>query len=413
MDDSQFDDLSKVFSKLSRRGVLVALGAVLLRARFSSNTGERVSAKQKRHNSKHKGGSRQSAHRPSNGETNAKKNRSRTGRGPTQASAQPFPSCPSGGISACSRQRKACINECVDRGGTRRGCRKQCDQAYDACVALCRPTPGGCQLDTDCNDGSACTRNVCNLATGQCEFPVIAGCCTGDAQCTDTNICTHDTCDLTTNTCVNQPVADCCTSDAECATANPCSVDSCDLAGRMCVHTAIDGCCRGDGDCDDSNPCSRDACDPQTNTCTHTPVADCCRTDDDCPTCQTCSGQNRCVADFSEDGIACRTDGDDGSCCSGACVVCGAGLALDPETCECTSTSAPRTCTTDTVCKEGLGHNDCYCGFTLTSATDSGTMYCLNSGTAGGCGFAKEGDFTCPSGYACQGGTLCTGLCMY
>jgi hypothetical protein len=104
--------------------------------------------------------------------------------------------------------------------------------------------PAGCRADTDCDDGDACTTNLCDTATGTCGFRRIEGCCTTAAQCDDGNACTRDTCDTATRTCTRTAVAGCCASDADCSDGDPCTRDSCDTATNRCTSAPVAGCCR-------------------------------------------------------------------------------------------------------------------------------------------------------------------------
>jgi hypothetical protein len=74
-------------------------------------------------------------------------------------------------------------------------------------------------------------------------------------SCDDGSACTTDSCDPATG-CVNPAIS--------CDDGNACTTDSCDPA-TGCVNTAIS--------CDDNNTCTADSCDPATG-CTYTPLAD-------------------------------------------------------------------------------------------------------------------------------------------
>ena len=60
-----------------------------------------------------------------------------------------------------------------------------------------------CSADADCEDGFACTANVCG--NGACSLGVVAGCksCDADADCDDGNPCTHDRCIQSAHWCAN------------------------------------------------------------------------------------------------------------------------------------------------------------------------------------------------------------------
>ncbi len=153
-----------------------------------------------------------------------------------------------------------------------------------------------CQTDQDCDDGDACTIDICDPATGAClHFPVscddgdpctldtcdpATGCVHTPVDCDDNNSCTDDRCDPATGLCVHTPVncddGDPCTKDScdpafgcihvpvNCNDGDPCTIDLCDPAAGGCVHIPVN--------CDDANACTIDQCDPATGSCIYTLV---------------------------------------------------------------------------------------------------------------------------------------------
>ena len=193
----------------------------------------------------------------------------------------------------------------------------------------------GCTSIAACDDGDACTTDICGQS-GQCVHTSKL------ADCDDSNVCTTDTCDPATG-CKNTPntlpcddgiactLADTCTdttcvglaNDVSCADGNACTEDHCFASGKVagCVNTPIseatcsdgsvctlidvckDGACLpGDvSPCDDGNVCTNDSCDA---------VAGCVAL----PNTATCEG----------DGNLCTTDTcSEGTCTPGAPKVCG------------------------------------------------------------------------------------------
>jgi slime mold repeat-containing protein len=120
-------------------------------------------------------------------------------------------------------------------------------------------TVGECALDCTssdaCEDGNACTNDVCTPG---------GGCAHTAVDCNDGNECTIDSCD---------PVGGCIAAAAEgnpCDDGNECTDDDvCCL--DMCRGTPIAGCCDDASDCDDDNACSDDEC--IDHACSNTPVA--------------------------------------------------------------------------------------------------------------------------------------------
>jgi hypothetical protein len=105
------------------------------------------------------------------------------------------------------------------------------------------PTATACTVDSQCDDGNACSIDTCSL--GVCDFRPIAGCgaCTTSADCSDGNACTTDVCG-SLGTCQASLPVDCNDNDG-------CTTDSCNPAVG-CQHAAVS--------CDDSNVCTNDSC---------------------------------------------------------------------------------------------------------------------------------------------------------
>jgi hypothetical protein len=142
-------------------------------------------------------------------------------------------------------------------------------QACDG-IETCRS--GACQPGTppDCNDGNACTQDVCNNVTG-CQHGSIAGCCSADADCADTDLCTTNERCLVSHTCASTP--------RSCVDGNACTSDACNPA-TGCVFTPMPG------TCDDGQPCTAgDTCN--AGACTGAPIQ--CMDGDYCDGAETCS----------------------------------------------------------------------------------------------------------------------------
>ncbi|MCS6798957.1 MAG: hypothetical protein NZ898_10570, partial [Myxococcota bacterium] len=146
-------------------------------------------------------------------------------------------------------------------------------------VELCRPAePGadarGCVVGTPvaCDDGIACTQDVCDEATGTCRSePRDAACddgvfCNGSERCEpmrgcqagtppaceDAIGCTRGRCDAATDRCVQEP------DDAACQDGLACNgMERCDATGA----TPGRGCVAGTAlRCDDGLACTTDRC---------------------------------------------------------------------------------------------------------------------------------------------------------
>jgi hypothetical protein len=225
-----------------------------------------------------------------------------------------------------------------------------------------------CMEDSHCDDGNACTMEVCLVETSSCAYTDLAVSCevppgpcyeapgacdpadgscvftekAAGTACDDTNLCTVD------DRCMD---GDCIgSSPLVCDDGDVCTDDSCDPA-TGCVfsdNTAPcddgDACTAGDAcsaraclpgttvDCDDGNPCTADSCDPAAG----------------------------CLNEDLPDGTSCTfPGGTTGMCAQGACVGCTLdehcddGNACTSETCSggnCTYANVTGTCNDGDAC---------------------------------------------------------------
>ncbi|MDB6019042.1 MAG: hypothetical protein JWR19_3531 [Pedosphaera sp.] len=260
----------------------------------------------------------------------------------------------------------------------------------------CAAVVAGCVNDSQCDDGNACTTDLCSLASGTCSHTFVANgtACPGGT-------CNSGVCQAT-GTCAS--AADCPGVDTACH-FRTCTAGTCGFSNAAAGTACSDGnacttgdVCDGAGTCnpgapvvcgEDGNPCTGGGiCNPGTGVCSYPNVPDLtacpggachsgvcqtsCTTDANCATNQYCSG-GVCVTK-SAAGAACASNN---QCGSG---VCQFGFCQNPSC-------------TDAI-KNGT-ETDIDCG--------GGTcVTCVNGKMCGG-----NGD--CQSGL-CQGG-VCTINC--
>ncbi len=155
--------------------------------------------------------------------------------------------------------------------------KETCDDG-NACTKDDACFDGGCTGDTlDCDDGKACTMDWCDKVTGcahkdldsaVCDDGV--ACTAGDAcdkgacvpggpkDCNDGNACTIDVCHLASGACINDD-----SSTEPCNDGDSCTVDDACKAGK-CVPGKAKS-------CDDSNKCTKDSCAASTG-CVNLPT---------------------------------------------------------------------------------------------------------------------------------------------
>ena len=322
--------------------------------------------------------------------------------------------------------------------------------------------PPSCESAAECNDGRACTEDICDLVAGHCTWAIaddaclIGGNCfaAGDvaprnpcaicdpaaADTAWTPIAEGDPCDAGDICVVDAVCTDgaCIGAELACEDGNPCTENTC-VSGLGCdFPPAFDGesCDDGnactDGDvcaagscegstmgCDDGNPCTDDACDP-IDGCGHTDNTAACDDGDACTDGDVCaegeciSGEpancedgNLCTIDRCDEFVGCFHIPDLNPCCSGTTSICD---DEDP-------------CTTD-ICN--LEDGSCS-REPNTAACDDGnactTRDTCDDGTCGGDEISCEDDNPCTAefcdpedgcsadlltGVACDDGVDCT-----
>jgi len=102
-------------------------------------------------------------------------------------------------------------------------------------------TETGCNVAADCDDGVACTQDICDPDVGRCRHAPI------DTRCDDGLFCTGD------ERC--EPSVGCVTTPRSCADPVSCTVDTCSEAARSCVRTPDDKLCPVSHTCDQMSGC--------------------------------------------------------------------------------------------------------------------------------------------------------------
>ena len=290
---------------------------------------------------------------------------------------------------------------CVDVSGTLtcQGAGPLCNDSNPCTQDQCDESTGLCvHPPVSCEDGNSCTGDSCDPATGNCVRTFTGGACndgdfctTPDAcangnctgpprDCDDGVACTANICDRTLGLCDNSiPIP------GACDDGNPCTADLCGQGG--CFHQAIGGPCTPLNKClqpfcrlgscggfpeivcNDGNACTFDACN-QSIGCVFTPIS--CNDGLDC-TVDTCAPQSGCVHTHTcDDGNACTADSCTQSGCVHPPVSCDDRNVCTLDTCNpslgCVSTPFAcddgNACTVDS-CSPGAG-----CDHTSTSCDD-------------------------------------------
>jgi len=286
------------------------------------------------------------------------------------------------------------------------------------CCATACTTPGTCEKldgvtcpggtacrylkaidDTVCDDGNACTNNVC--FQGACVFK-------SNKDCNDNDQCTTDTCTASTGACVHEPL----NVPVACDDSNPCTSDTCSPSAG-CQHSDNNA-----GACTDNNACTDDVC--SAGVCVSTPK-NCALLNTDCTVgaCVNgaCQAQPANANGSCDEGLlACDATGkcDSAGHCVGSNDACGTlSTACAPCTTE-PGCSSGRLCT----CQTGstppviLVNGRCVQSADECNANPCATIATCHDPTPDG---STTGDVicTCPGGYTGDGkvaGTGCTDI---
>ena len=325
-----------------------------------------------------------------------------------------------------------------------------------------------------CNDGNACTEDICDAAAG-CLYESLTGACddenpctTGDhcdkgscawsdlLDCDDGNLCTADACDPGLG-CVHEANALPCDDSSLCTLGDKCSAGSCapgkalacddgnactdDICNPLvgCIHTnnslqcedldpctttdiCSSGTCVGTGlvDCDDGNPCTDDFCSPMAG-CSHqantAPCddSDLCTVGDKCNAslCAPgaplpCDDNNPCTQDLCQanDGcafVAINAPCDDGNQCTSD-DHCSAGKCTSDQAVECDDGNP---CTTD-LCLPGGG-----CTFVPNAAPCDDGDLCTSGDVCQLAECQPGAPVECDDGNLCTADACLDGKCLH
>jgi len=163
---------------------------------------------------------------------------------------------------------------------------------------------GCCGGPVDCDDGNACSKDLCAGSPPMCGHDEIAACCASPADCDDGKPCTLDLCPVPGGTCSHTPKPTCCLANADCDDKDPCTLDTCPKAGEECLHQNT--CCTKDSECNSGDPCLKGAC--ANKACVYVSV--CCNVDDEC------LDKNPCTVDFCDSGKCAHQPSSAPGCCS-------------------------------------------------------------------------------------------------
>jgi hypothetical protein len=275
-----------------------------------------------------------------------------------------------------------------------------------------------------CDDGDSCTTDVCNAAAATCEHVESSSpactckkgtqfACQGNSvvladlcgnfinvleSCDDGVACTLDVCDATQGTCKHEPIQ-----------GPPCV---CTPTGKICQDNklfVVDDCGNlKDGvECSDSDPCTINYCDAAANACASTPSSapDCvCK-----PKGNVCSGNSVVAVDTCGSITAIVENCDDGDACTiDSCDPDTVGCRSDAiPGCDCSAQAPSASCDANAlVTKDGCGNvvsvATCDDGDECTvDACDAAEKKCTSTKITSGACCSPE-----PVSQTCQGNSL-------
>jgi hypothetical protein len=283
--------------------------------------------------------------------------------------------------------------------------------SYDVWVyALTVP----CTMDSDCNDGVACTVDTCDVATGDCFNVADGAACDNGLFCDGAEFCDA------VRGCRRGPLPGCDDGVA-------CTIDDCDPVTDQCVSLPDDGFCDNrtfcDGEewcdplrdcqpgtppaCDDGVECTVDRCDAGADACAHAVDDVFCDDGLFCTGVETCDAVRDCVPGtppVCDDAVGCTVDTcdsllddclftpDNGACDNG--VFCDGDETCDPVD-GCVAGGEP---CTDQLCRE----SDDRCVDCLSDADCDDGDFCNGAETCDGEGLCVDGTPPCPPELVCN-----------
>jgi len=318
-------------------------------------------------------------------------------------------------VGVCDTKAGHCV-ECVDNADCAGGA--WCSPPGACLPAMCKALEcvgnkayackdGVYAAPADCDDGDACTSDLCEAGKG---------CAHGSAEgaCDDKNPCTDDEC-TSDQGCVHvgnlAPCDDgdvCTTGDTckagECVGGPPKACDDGDLCTKDACDVASGACMSSPKTCDDGIACTTDACDKGTGACSHTPQPGCsvegkpCATKAECPA-GTCDIKAHLCVD-------CLTTGE---CAAGAYCSKRACVASVPCTSDSACKATLQVCDKDAgVCVPCLSELDCDTGEACIESTCVKAKACVSSkDCASVCDTANSVCVECASSTDCAKGSYC------
>ena len=278
--------------------------------------------------------------------------------------------CPQPGVPACQKswcepKTGKCGVLAIAEGAT-------CTDA-DACSEAERCKDGACAgSPVACDDGDACTTDLCDKGAGCLHLPLAA------SACDDGQVCTFDACDAAAG-CVYVGLSRACDDGDACTVGDRCLLGACAPIGA-----------RG---CDDNNPCTTDGCLPKSG-CVNLHNAAACTDGDACTISDACK---------------------DGACVSGEPATCATGNGCLLDSCDakagCVHLPRVGTCTDNNACTLGdrcvvkgtvAGVPDARCEPEFPAICDDG-----NGCTTDAC-VAKTGCVHADNELSCSDGSSCT-----
>lgn len=268
-----------------------------------------------------------------------------------------------------------------------------------------------CQTSADCDDGNACTNDICNpddTCSNDLNYDDAVFCCNpSDGNLTmidDGNDCTTDICDSETGV-VDHPfraAGQACGDGTNSECDNP---DTCDGAGTCLDNLEASGFPCGDGsdsECDGADTCDGAGMCLTNIAASGTPCGDSgdteCTDPDTCDGIGSCSPNNVANGVMCDDGLFCNT-GEmclDGVCAGGMMEGCDDGLDCTADSCD----EGLDMCINDLIADNCLIEGVCFANGELNPAND-----CEVCDPA-----MSTSDWSLlPEGTECDDGNACTG----
>ncbi len=298
--------------------------------------------------------------------------------------------------STCDDGNGCTVGDTCQNKACKPGQAKSCTDNQPCTTDGCNPTTGECTATNNanpCDDANECTIND-TCTGGLCKGAGNPSCCLKDADCDDGNACTKDVCNVATGLCSKDSAAAngmACNADSNGCTSNDyCSNGSCIVGPSVS--------CTGSEDACNTAACASTGFNSYN--CAKTPRSTGTACDDGlyCTTADKCNAAGKCIG-----GAALDCTAQSGGCITGTCneslKKCDGAPLPDNTSCNADNSG----CTQGDKCVAG----NCVAGTPVVCSVPGDQCNAWSCQSTGATGYECTSAYK-PDGAACEDGLFCT-----